>query len=302
MSGSKKPKDSKEVEIAEVSTDGISPRIMCGIVMPIASMEKYPSEHWSDVFAIIKDVLEGIDIGGELVSYAEESGVIHKRIIQNLYTAPIVICDVSGRNPNVMFELGMRLAFDKATIVIKDDETPYSFDTAPIEHLTYPKDLRYGKINAFRLDLEKKVLATLEASKEKDYSTFLKHLGPFKAAKIEEQTVGIDEYIIDELRSLRTSISTLYQNNNNNNRAYTTEIIGRKHGNEIIPIDRVRRSMTNLLQGPLTKDGKVLNFKEIASNSKAKENIVNYLYKKYGESYSHDELYQILEDTIVRMS
>jgi hypothetical protein len=34
------------------------------------------------------------------------------------------------KNPNVMFELGMRLAFDKPAIIIKDNRTNYSFDTA----------------------------------------------------------------------------------------------------------------------------------------------------------------------------
>lgn len=40
-----------------------------------------------------------------------------------------------------MFELGMRLTFDKPTIIIKDNTTDFIFDTGPIEHLQYPKDL-----------------------------------------------------------------------------------------------------------------------------------------------------------------
>jgi hypothetical protein len=35
----------------------------------------------------------------------------------------------------------MRLAFDRPTIIVKDDLTTYSFDTSPIEHLEYPRDL-----------------------------------------------------------------------------------------------------------------------------------------------------------------
>jgi hypothetical protein len=53
---------------------------------------------------------------------------------------------VSGKNPNVMFELGIRLAFDKATIIIKDDKTDYSFDTSVIQHIPYPRDLRHNQI------------------------------------------------------------------------------------------------------------------------------------------------------------
>jgi hypothetical protein len=61
-----------------------------------------------------------------------------------------VIGDVSCKNPNVMFELGMRLAFDKPTIIIKDDQTSYSFDISPIQNLEYPRDLRFNKIIDFK--------------------------------------------------------------------------------------------------------------------------------------------------------
>src|ERR1019366_7659753 len=100
---------------------------------------------------------------------------IHKTIVQNLYDNPLVICDVSSKNPNVMFELGIRLAFDKPTIIVKDDATTYSFDTASIEHIPYPRDLRFGKIVEFKAKLAGKVAATLEASKDPGYSTFLKN-------------------------------------------------------------------------------------------------------------------------------
>jgi hypothetical protein len=81
-----------------------------------------------------------------MVSDSDDSGVIHKRIIENLYNNPIVVCDVSGKNPNVMFELGIRLAFDKSTIIVKDHATDYSFDTSPIEHVGYPRDLRFSTV------------------------------------------------------------------------------------------------------------------------------------------------------------
>lgn len=80
------------------------------------------------------------------MSDSDEIGIIQKRIIQNVYNSEIVICDVSKKNPDVMFELGMRLAFDKATVIIKDDKTDYSFDTGVIEHLGYPRGLRFYKI------------------------------------------------------------------------------------------------------------------------------------------------------------
>src|SRR5690606_35030437 len=115
---------------------------------------------------------------GSLVSEAEEIGLIHERIVNNLYFNEIVICDVSSKNPNVMFELGLRLAFDKPTIIIKDERTSYTFDTGVIEHLGYPSTLRYTDIAIFKESLKRKVIATYEKSeKDPSYSPFLKSFG-----------------------------------------------------------------------------------------------------------------------------
>ncbi len=179
----------------------------CGLVMPISSIDGCNEQHWLDVKNILTESVESAGFTANLVSYADDVGIIQKRIIQNLYENPIVVCDVSGKNPNVMFELGMRLAFDKPTIIIKDDKTSYSFDTSPIEHLEYPRDLRFTKIVEFKVALKEKLKATLKKSKEDpNYTTFLKHFGSFTVAKLDTKEVSKEDFIIEELRDLKRSI------------------------------------------------------------------------------------------------
>ena len=150
----------------------------CGIVMPISAIDGCTEQHWDDVLEIITDVAEAAGFEPNLVSNADDIGIIQKRIIQNLYDNPMVICDVSGKNPNVMFELGIRLAFDKPTIIVKDDKTAYSFDTAPIEHIEYPRDRRFGKIVDFKNKLKEKMEGTHHrATHDTNFTTFLKHFG-----------------------------------------------------------------------------------------------------------------------------
>lgn len=72
---------------------------------------------------VISEAITDAGLHPSLVSDASDVGIIQKRIIENLYFNPIVVCDVSGKNPNVMFELGLRLAFDKPTIIVKDNRT-----------------------------------------------------------------------------------------------------------------------------------------------------------------------------------
>lgn len=197
----------------ELKMEVLESQEVCGIVMPISAIDGCSEAHWGDVLEIISDAITCAGFKPNLVSNADEAGIIHKNIIQNLYENPIVICDVSGKNPNVMFELGMRLAFDKPTIIIKDDKTTYSFDTSSIEHIEYPRDLRFTKILAFKAKLTTKIKSTLEKSNgDPEYSSFLKHFGQFKVAKIEKTEVTGLEYVLSEISSLRQEIKTATKN------------------------------------------------------------------------------------------
>lgn len=182
-------------------------KVCCGLVMPISSIDGCNEQHWLDVKKILENTIEAAGLEPKLVSYADDVGIIQKRIIQNLYENPIIVCDVSGKNPNVMFELGMRLAFDKPTIIIKDDKTDYSFDTSAIEHIEYPRDLRYTSIIDFEKTLKEKIEATYKAStKDKNYTTFLKHFGTFTLAKIDSKELSNEEFIIEELCDIKKLI------------------------------------------------------------------------------------------------
>jgi hypothetical protein len=66
------------------------------------------------VKVILDRAIEAAGFKPKMVSESEEIRVIQESIVQNLYDNDIVVVDVSGKNPNVMFELGLRLAFDKA--------------------------------------------------------------------------------------------------------------------------------------------------------------------------------------------
>lgn len=188
-------------------------KIQVGLVMPIALIDNCGPEHWLEVKSIIIEALsnqEQYNFEAKLVSESDSIGLIHKRIVQGLYNSDIVICDVSCKNPNVMFELGMRLAFDKPTIIIKDDKTNYTFDAGGIEHIEYPRDLRFSRIVEFKEILSRKTIATLvDAENDPDHSPFLKSFGEFKVAKLNETEVTPYDLIVDKLIEMQADIATL---------------------------------------------------------------------------------------------
>jgi hypothetical protein len=58
-------------------------------------------------------------------------------IIENLVSSDIVIADLSGRNPNVFYELGVRHAVNNNTILIADDLDDIPFDLRGLRKIVY---------------------------------------------------------------------------------------------------------------------------------------------------------------------
>lgn len=197
----------------DVISEGVVSQLTCGLIMPISAIDGCTAEHWADVKAIVQDAVDSINepqFITRLVSDADDIGVIQKRIIQGVYNSDVIICGVSAKNSNVMFELGMRLAFDKPTVIIKDDKTDYSFDTSVIEHIGYPRDLRFSKIVAFKKQLAEKVVATYDAAiSGASHSTFLKSFGTFKVAHLDQMAASSDQLMLEMLTDLQSEVSQL---------------------------------------------------------------------------------------------
>tara|TARA_R110001583_G_scaffold131437_1_gene283171 strand:- start:3242 stop:3874 length:633 start_codon:yes stop_codon:yes gene_type:complete len=163
-----------------------------------------------------------------------------------------------------MFELGLRLAFDKPTIIVKDDKTSYSFDTSAIEHLEYPRDLRFSQIVEFKEKLADKIRATYKkATTDSNYTTFLKHFGEFKVAKIDKKEVSGQEFILEELKGLKRSISRM-------ERTPVHRKIGNMHLETDIDIclghsdkSDVNKNMNILLEHPALKN---IGLQEVSDN------------------------------------
>lgn len=219
--------------------------LQCGIIMPIAPMGTYTSDHWSEVKEIIIESMTNSNeyiFKTDLVSETDGSvDIIHKRIVNNLHEADVVVCDVSGKNPNVLFELGMRLTFDKPTIIIKDDITDYMFDTSMIEHITYPSSLRFHDIVSFKKLLAKKVISTLKRKEREgdDFSQFLTNFGQFIVPSLKKTEVSENTFIINEISTLKDMVSSL------------TRVSNKKSVNSLLSMDEF--SQTNFIRKEIMK-------------------------------------------------
>ncbi|MBK9729681.1 MAG: hypothetical protein IPO83_00035 [Chitinophagaceae bacterium] len=251
---------------------------VCGIVMPISSIDGLHSDHWAEILGIIKDVCNDNGFEGKLVSEAQESSVIQGRIIQNLYSNDMVICDVSAKNPNVMFELGMRLAFNKPAIIMKDNLTDYSFDTGIIEHIVYPRDLRFNAINKFKTALGSKLKSTYEKSKDADYVSFLKNFGEYKVQHLDQKNVSVDNYLLGQIEAIAKDLNILKnQTRHANDQFYINEsnilFRGKTTGEKML-VEEVK----SIIQNAVKTSSKMPSQQEIVSEILTSEKPISLMY------------------------
>jgi hypothetical protein len=155
---------------------------MCFVAMPFGTGEEYASKKRESDFIfndIIKPAVESAfakfnqqkDMRNkyepQIIRELEEGspGDITISIIEHVAKSYITIVDLTGRNPNVFFELGVRHALRRnGTILIVQDKEQLPFDIRNFRIVEY--DPLFDGINRSKASLEKAVLRTLEILEE----------------------------------------------------------------------------------------------------------------------------------------
>lgn len=89
---------------------------------------KWPKGFFSEVLNTLVTPA-GVDAGFKVETARKEgSDVIQATIVNDLSAADLVIADLTEHNPNVLFELGMRIAFDRPVALIRAEGTAPIFD------------------------------------------------------------------------------------------------------------------------------------------------------------------------------
>ncbi len=133
----------------------------CFVIMPIADCDGYEKGHFSHVYNdIIKPAIEKTEFTAIRADEVKETNLIHLDILRKLIDAPIAVCDLSTRNPNVLFELGIRQAFDRPVVLIQEKGTPKIFDIAPLRYLEYSKEMKYHEVIESQKSLQEAIEAT----------------------------------------------------------------------------------------------------------------------------------------------
>ena len=238
----------------------------CFVIMPIADCEGYEKGHFAHVYNdIIKPAIEKTEFVAIRADEVKETNLIHLDILKKLIDAPIAVCDLSTRNPNVLFELGIRQAFDKPVVLIQEKGTPKIFDIAPLRYLEYSKEMKYHEV----LESQKNLQEAIEATKG-----------------VENDAGNINSIV----KLMALSSSAVIPNLDKSNK-------------EIMALDFLQAQMTDLkmMMEMVMQDGRKANAKRNSIAAIEYERIVNKLEKlnegKWDLPLADREFSRLLRDT-----
>ncbi len=174
--------------------------------MPISQMgELYSPEHWRRVQRILQKAIEAAGMRPKLVWENPEADVIHAAILQNIYDSDVVVCDLSGLNPNVMLEAGLRLSTKKPTVIVTDRVVPPPFDVSSIGYIVYSRDLEFNSIEEFIEKLSQKIKDVADAYDGGRYQSFVENF-TVETVRPERIDVSAEKYFSDQIETIGRSI------------------------------------------------------------------------------------------------
>ncbi len=125
--------ESATSSVVDIATSESEDAPLCFVILPFSERDPTHAKGFFDEVLRSLVVPAAKEIGFR-VRTAKKSGsdVIQRTIVKNLLEADIVVADLTEHNPNVMFELGVRIAQEKPVAIIKSTGTGPLFD---VDHM-----------------------------------------------------------------------------------------------------------------------------------------------------------------------
>ena len=119
----------------------------CFVIMPISDQGDYPKGHFTKVYnQIFKPAIIAAGYEPFRVDEDKISNPIINKIFDAVQKCPMALCDLSNRNPNVLYELGLRQAYDKPVVLVQDEKTPRIFDVSGINTVQYSSERLFENV------------------------------------------------------------------------------------------------------------------------------------------------------------
>lgn len=181
------------------------PEKKCFVITPIGSPESGIRRAAQGLLdAVIKPVLN--KMGYDVIAAHEmpSPGSITKQAIQHLLEDDLVIANLTGLNPNVMYELAVRHAKRMPVVSMAEEGTNLPFDISDERTIFYRNDMK--GVDALKPDLTKAVEASM---KDELPDNPIYRATELSIIRESTETKDADRYILDRLDSIESAVLRL---------------------------------------------------------------------------------------------
>ena len=133
----------------------------CFVIMPISDQLGYSTGHFTKIYEQI--FIPAIEDAGYKPDRVDEDNICDSiifKIFERIQNCDMALCDLSSRNPNVLYELGLRQAYDKPVVLVQDEKTERIFDVSGISTIPYNSDRLYESVLAARENITRALIET----------------------------------------------------------------------------------------------------------------------------------------------
>ncbi len=169
---------------------------VCFVVMPISDMAGYDPGHFGRVYEhLLKPAIIDAGFSPLRADDTNKTDYIVISVVQKVVDSAIVLCDYSAKNPNVMYELGIRQAFNRPVVLVKDNLTEKVFDIQGLRYTEYDSSLR---VDVVQKDISR-ICSAIRDTVNADTDGFnsVVHLAGLTPAKVpDKQEVSADTNLV----------------------------------------------------------------------------------------------------------
>lgn len=138
----------------------------CFVIMPFSKTDLCTEEEWTYIFEnIFKPAIEGAGLDYECRRSEATRGNMVAGIIRELNDAYIVLADLTDRNANVFYELGVRHALKNRSIILAQRRGDIPFDLSAYASHVYDWKTDKGKANL--TDKIRQLLAEIDTNPDR---------------------------------------------------------------------------------------------------------------------------------------
>lgn len=178
---------------------------LCFVITPIGG-DATETRRFADgiLEGVIKPILEPQNFKVIAAHQLTESGSINKQVIEHVLYADIVIANLTGLNPNVMYELAIRHTAFLPVVTIAERGTSLPFDVIDERTIFYTNDIR-GSLE-LKETLSRFIDSTLNLV---EIDNPVKRVSKDKIFKESHKSTTSEEYLAEKFETLERGLSQL---------------------------------------------------------------------------------------------